>query len=309
MKKKIAILLNHKTVSSWQMTREQAEYLAQKMPDYEVELCLNKETFLTALPEAEIVLTWEFRQEWVPRAKKLKILATPAAGKDYFQVEFPPNVRRIHGQFHGAFMAETALGMLLGMRRGLLPMASNWQQEVWPRTQMAAVMRPLSSSTTMVLGFGKIGQSVGKILKPLQNRILGVRYHENREKRSWMSKEDRVLCGNEWLDYLPEVDQLVAVLPRSSSTDHIIDEKVLSALPKHAVFCNLGRGNAVDEEALCAALRRGDIAGACLDVFQEEPLPAESPIRNCPNLWWQPHSSAIVPNYLNCFVDDFIRQL
>ena len=64
-----------------------------------------------------------------------------------------------------------------------------------------------------------------------------------------------------------------------------------------------------DEDALVEALRQGRLAGACLDVFREEPLPAASPLRHCPNLWRLPHASAISPDYLDLFVDDLAAQL
>ena len=91
-------------------------------------------------------------------------------------------------------------------------------------------------------------------------------------------------------------------LPGTEGTDRLIDRRRLALLPPTATLCNVGRGNALDEEALVAALRGNRLAGASLDVFREEPLPLPSPLRTCPNLWLMPHASAIAPDYLDLFV-------
>jgi phosphoglycerate dehydrogenase-like enzyme len=89
------------------------------------------------------------------------------------------------------------------------------------------------------------------------------------------------------------LDYLVSVLPRTRDTNKIVDERLLNALPRHAVFVNVGRGNAVDEDALAKALKEGRLAAAILDVFEQEPVPPEHPFWSTPNLYMTYHTSAI----------------
>ena len=88
------------------------------------------------------------------------------------------------------------------------------------------------------------------------------------------------------------LDYLVSILPNTKETKKIVDAKVLNTLPPHAVFVNVGRGSAVDEPALIAALQGNKIAGAILDVFEQEPLPKEHPFWDAPNLTMTFHTSA-----------------
>ena len=99
------------------------------------------------------------------------------------------------------------------------------------------------------------------------------------------------------------------VQPRTSKTDGFLSRERLALLPPRACLCNLGRGNAVDEAALAAALRGGALAGAALDVLREEPLPGDSPLRSCPNLWITPHSSAFSQGYMDLYADELAERL
>jgi len=107
---------------------------------------------------------------------------------------------------------------------------------------------------------------------------------------------------------LVETDFLVVCLPRSGETDHIIGARRLRLLPTGAVVINVGRGNAIDEASLAAMLEAHRLGGAYLDVYEQEPLPEDSPLRSAPNVLLMPHASAISPNYLDLFVEEFIQR-
>lgn len=94
-------------------------------------------------------------------------------------------------------------------------------------------------------------------------------------------------------EFLGGLDYLVSTLPGSSGTERLLDEAALAQLPAHAYLVNVGRGNVVDDDALIAALRDGKLAGAALDVFDEEPVPTDSPLWHAPNLSITAHIAAI----------------
>ncbi len=304
----LAVYLNHPVVSAWDITAEQAGELQSLFPRHPVRICRDEAGLLAALPSAEIVLTWTFRQEWFARAPYLRVVATPAAGRDYFQVEWPPGVRAVNGQFHGALMAETAVGLLLAMTRGLFAAVHTYRDLPWPRREVSETMRPLRGSRVLILGFGHIGQWIGRLLKPFGVTIRGIRRQVQAPRPDWFAAGDAVVGPEDLEAELPLSDHVVVVLPADKTTDSLLDRRRLALLPAHATLVNLGRGNCLDEEALMDMLREGRLAGASLDVMRQEPLPADSPLRDCPRLWLFPHSSAISPNYLNLFFRDFRRQ-
>ncbi len=308
--KTLAVFLEHPGLSSLTMTPSQAVALAKALgPATRVTHCRTQEEFLSTLPLADWVATWTFRQEWFALAPRLRLVSTPAAGTDYFTVEWPEGVLHWNGAFHGEFMGETALAMLLGMCRGILPAVTTYRQEAWPRSQVDARMRPLRGATVTICGFGHIGRWIGRLLKPLGTRILGVARHPGHLPPEYFTPGDQCHCLAELDALLPHTDHLILVLPRSPETNHFLDRRRLALLPPHATVCNLGRGNAVDETALVEALSQGRLAGACLDVCQQEPLPAESPLRQCPNLWITPHSSAFSPSYMDAYRQELVRRI
>ncbi len=302
-----AVHISHRQVPGWNFTERHAAQLAEAIPGLEVRICRSDEDFLAVLPDARVALVWHFLPEWLPHASELRLLATPAAGRDYFQADFPGCLELSYGQFHGSLMAETVVGMILAMCRGILPAASLQTTAAWPRQELAATIRPLRGSRVTILGFGHIGLHIGHLLKPFGVRLTGVRRTVG-SPPPFFEEGDSLVPVADIDSVLPQTDHLVLCLPASPETDGLLDRRRLGLLPATATLCNVGRGNVLDEEALVEALQGGTLAGACLDVFRQEPLPLPSPLRTCPNLWLLPHASAIAPNYLDLFVAEFIRR-
>ncbi|MDX9979574.1 MAG: D-2-hydroxyacid dehydrogenase [Lentisphaeria bacterium] len=300
-----AVHITHPDVPGWNFAERHAVQLAAAIPGADVRICRSEKEFLAVLPEAQVALVWHFRPEWIPLAANLRLLGTPAAGQDYFPGDLlPARIERCYGRFHGLLMGETVVGMLLGMCRGLLPAAVLQTANPWPRREIAAAMRPLRGARVTILGFGHIGRHAARLLKPFGVHLTGIR-RSPAPAPPFLEAVDRVLGPAELDRVLPETDHLVLCLPAAAETDGLMDRRRLELLPPGATLCNVGRGNALDEEALLDGLREGRLAGACLDVFRQEPLPPDSPLRTCPNLWIMPHAAAIAPNYLDLFVTEF----
>ena len=308
----VAIHLIHPSVSCWNFGERHLEKLRTSLPRETFVRCESSTEFLSALPEAEIALVWTFRQEWLDCARRLRWIVTPAAGRDYFRIRAPAGVDIDYGSFQGEVMAETVLGMMLTQVRGLhlatgMRLRQGSIEDPWPRAKFDRQARPLRGSHLVILGFGNIGRWVGRLAKPFGVRITGVSSNPG-ARPDYFDAEDTQLPVGRLDEVLPETDHLVLTLPGGSSTRHIIDARRLALLPSHAVVYNVGRGNAIDEKALVAALRDARIAGAALDVYEREPLPPDSPLRHCPGVLLLPHASAISPNYLDLFVDEFVEK-
>jgi phosphoglycerate dehydrogenase-like enzyme len=302
---RVAVWL-HAAVPAFALTAVQADRLRRALPGATVTVYDSEEAFAQGLADAEMGIGWRFRQAWIDAAPRLQWLATPAAGRDYFQLTLRPGIRMTYGTFQGPLMAETVAGMVLGESRGLLEgVRLQTTGEVWPREALAPRLRSVRGTHAVIVGFGRIGEWVGRLLKPFGVRVTGIRRHPDADPRpSWMGAEDRILPAAQLDAALADADHVILVLPRSAQTDRLMDAGRLALMPRRAVLYNVGRGNAVDEDALMWALCDGRLRGACLDVFSREPLPPDSPLLQTPNLYRMPHLAAVAPEYLDDYIDE-----
>jgi len=318
---KIAVFITHPDISMWHFSPQNTQRLQTGCPQAEIVVCRDSESFKSALADAEIALTWVFKEEWFGLARRLRWLVTPAAGREYLKSKPPPGVRLVFGSFHGKLIAETVLGMMLGHCRGLFS-ALRMQDQAWPRATLAAHMTPLRETHAVILGFGHVGQWVARMAKPFGVRITGIRRTvtpaiADREPdlgssahiEQWLDANDVIRPMSELDAVLPTADHLILVLPGDASTNHLINAQRLALLPQHAVIYNVGRGNSIDESALVDALHNHRLAAAYLDVFAQEPLPADSPLRRCHNIFLLPHLSAAAPTYLDHFIDELAARI
>lgn len=258
----------------------------------EVRAVRSERAFLRELPGATHAVVWEFRKDWFARAKNLRVLATPGAGRELLppDAEMPRGVVRVNGAFHGAIMSETVLACILAHARGLYA-AYDFQRAgvLWPRGEMSPFCTRVAGTRAVVLGYGKIGRAIGAKLTALGVEVVGIR-------RANFAELKPALRSARWL---------VVVLPGDTGTDGLVDAAVLRAMRRDAVLVNVGRGNAVDEAALASALRARRIAGAYLDVFRNEPLTSDAPLAgDLPGLVRLPHASALAPDYLELFFNE-----
>lgn len=304
---RIVTFLEHPDVPAWTFTQAHAERLRAALPGASVTVCHDEAAFLAALPEATVALVWRFEQAWLERAPHLRHLFTPAAGRDYFRLEPRPGLRITYGSFHGRIMGETVAALLLAEFRGVAECLRR-ADEPWPVAAVAPRQRTLRGAHVVILGFGHIGEWIGRLLKPFGVRLTGVRRRPGR-RPAYFDQQDLVISAGGLDAVLHEADALVLALPGGPETDRILDARRLALLPSRAVLCNVGRGNAVDHAALAEALVAGRLAAACLDVFAVEPLPADAPLRRAPHLTLMPHISAVAPEYLDLFLDEVIAEL
>lgn len=276
----------------FQPTEAQIALLAKRIGG-DVRSCLDEAEFLRLLPSATAAIVWRFEQAWFEHAPNLRHIFTPAAGRDYFRIVPPQGVELHYGDFHGAIMAETALGAIISCSHGLY--AELMRDSEWPRLETVPLSRRLHGATVAILGYGNIGRALGALLKPFGAKVVGMRRRADPASGT---------IGPEGLDDLLRVaDHVVCFLPSGPETTNLLDARRIALMKKSAFLYNFGRGNLIDEDALAYALNAGRLAGAVLDVFKEEPLPASSPLRTARNCRLYPHSSAFSPDYLDLYFD------
>jgi phosphoglycerate dehydrogenase-like enzyme len=303
----IAVWLTHKKVAAWNFSEAHRLRLEKALPGVRVRLCRSKEEFLAALPSATAALVWVMKQEWLAGADKLRLIVTPTAGKDFFSITLPPRISLHYSSFHGHIIAETVLGMMLCHARGLLTACRLQERNPWPLMEVCRGQRLLRGSRLTILGFGSIGTHIARLAGACGVRITAVRRSEVASP-PWFGPDDRMARPEELDHILPATDHLVLCLPRSPESDNVLDARRIGLLPQQSAVYNVGRGNAVDETALAAALKDGRLGAAYLDVFREEPLAESSPLRKCPNCLIMPHAAGVAPEFMDLFIDEFLAR-
>ena len=186
---------------------------------------------------------------------------------------------------HGGTLAEFALFAVLAGAKDLPRLRADQDQRVWPERWE---MRQIDEMTVLVVGLGGIGAECARRFDALGARVWGT-------SRSGRPVEgvDRLIAPDELEDAVGEVDAIVVTLPGTEQTRHLIGEEVLRAVKPGVILTNVGRGSVVDETALLSALDDGRVGFAGLDVFEEEPLPADSPLWAHPRVLVSPHTAAL----------------
>ncbi len=202
----------------------------------------------------------------------------------------------------GPQMSEYVIGYLLAHQQRVLERMQEQQQHNW----FKGLSGTLEGKRLGIMGTGSIGQHIAKTASSLDMTVAGL-------SRSGTPQPgfDSVMQADQLHEFLEAIDYLVAILPNTPDTDNLLDAAALRKLPKHAYFINIGRSNVVDDEALIDALRNNRLAGAALDVFDEEPVPKDSPLWDTPNLTITAHVAAVsYPSIIvPIFVDNYRRYL
>lgn len=297
---KLLVYLTHPHVEPWNFKPEHKEILEAQVSGLEVTVCYHSAEFLERLPDAEAVAVWYFKKEWLSKAPYLKLVATPAAGKDWIDVEPNENLKISFGGFHGLMIAESVTGAILYFCKAFSFSSAMQSKRKWATKKVSDCIQSLYGANVTILGFGKIGTTIGKVLKPFGCTITGVK-RSPAPPPDYFSDEDRMVTT----DHLPEVlkttDHLILVLPGGNDNQGIFTREHFKMLPSSCYVYSVGRGNVYKEEDLVDALSKGEIAGAYLDVFEKEPLPEESLLWNMENVLLQPHICAASPQYLELF--------
>ncbi len=183
-------------------------------------------------------------------------------------------------------IAQSTIAALLALSRGFPAYADAQRRHAWE--QADDERRPdLLEQTLVVFGLGAIGSAIARIAQAIGMHVVGVRRGPAREG----DPVDELRHPDALASLLPRADWLALACPLTPETRGLFDAEAFAAMPRGAHVLNIARGPVVDEQALIEALRTGQIGGAYLDVFEEEPLPEESPLWDMPRVIVTPHNS------------------
>lgn len=231
------------------------------------------------------------------------IIDLPSLGKEVLVT----NIRGIHG----APVSEATIAYMLSLARDMPRSVHAQDRSAWER----APSKLLAGKTVGILGVGLIAEYLAPICKQFGMTVVGIS-STLRETKGF----DRMVTRDDLVKVAPELDFLVALIPMSADTRNIVGEKVFKAMKPSAYLVNVARGGVVDEPALIKALESGQIAGAALDVFSEEPLPPANPLWKTRNVTIYPHLGGYSDGYegramptieknMRCFLSNDLKNM
>ena len=273
-----------------------AQRLATNFPQLKIVRLTDYENFESEISDAEIAFTFALHAEQLQAARKLRWIHSPAAAVHQFL--FPEfvnsdviltNARDVHGPV----VAEHAIALIFALAKKI-PQAMRFQQQhVWGQEiAWRAGQRPreVAGATLGLVGLGSIGRSVAKHAATLGMHVISARKHPEHAKPEFVHE---VLSCSRLDELLARSDYVVLAVPVTHATKGMIGGPQLAKMKPDACLINVGRGALIDESALIESLRERKIGGTALDVFEQEPLPSDSPLWDLENLLITPHTAGM----------------
>jgi phosphoglycerate dehydrogenase-like enzyme len=277
-------------------------------PLAELRTAWNADALAGAIADADALFAWGARRAWLEavfdRGERLRWIQSASDGVDGLLfpalIESDVEVTNARGVFDDA-IAEWAIAAFCAFATGLHRSITDTIAGRWVGDR---ARRRVAGSTLCVIGPGPIGRAAARRARDLGMRVTAV-------GRS--AREDELLGTvhdpSEISVALADADFVLDALPLAPGTERFVDAEVVAAMKEGAIFANVGRGRTVDQAALVDALRAGHLGGAALDVFEEEPLPPDSPLWTLPNAIVSPHVCGDVAGWEEEVVGVFVDNL
>lgn len=283
---KIKVLITYKGLSE-----DHIQQIRDVSDKIEVEKATDEESVLDAVRDTEVIFG-RFNKEMLLASKKLRWVQVPSAGVDrYLYPEFLDSqvILTSSSGVHRMPISEMIFAMMLALAKRL---------HQFMRFQMEAKWNwlapdELAGKTIGILGLGNVGMETASKAKCFGMKVLALKKKQIRRP----SYVDEILGPEDLNCLLRESDYVVVTVPLTSETYHMISEEELKLMKPSAYVINIARGAVIDNKALVKALKEGWIAGAGLDVFEEEPLPEDSEFWRLENVVITPHVAGATPHY------------
>ncbi len=312
MTRATVVIFTESSFAFWCFPEDQLTMLRQRFPDVTFHLVRTEAQLLRVLPQADVYLGWQFRPEWLPHAPRLRWIHSPAAGVRrliFPEMQRSPIVITNARGVHATVIAEHVIGAMILVYRKFLQCFIHQRQRYWGNHALIADppgLLELAGRTVLIYGYGTIGQAIGRRAHALDMTVWAVRRHPDRSS----PYAHRVGRLEDSLDWLSDADFVVVCMPYTDETREWFDRSRFERMRPTAVFINVARGHLVREPDLLEALQQKRIRAAVLDVFQEEPLPPDSPFWTCDNVLITPHVAGVATDrHWHRVIEQFAQNL
>jgi phosphoglycerate dehydrogenase-like enzyme len=279
--------------------------IKERLPDATVFQEFNRSAIEQRMPEVDVlVISGAWHDSLLEHAERLKWIQSISAGIDQFPLE---ELKRRGIRLSNAAgvnanaVSEHAIALILALARRLLEARDNQQRRHWRPmiSDPAAREDELNGKTLGIVGLGAIGNRIARFAKTFDMRVVGVKGNPV----TYQGMADDVLPPGRLGDLLDVADFVVLCCPLKQETTHLIGTVELKQMRRSAFLINVARGPVVVEADLISALQAREIAGAALDVTVDEPLGADSPLWEIPEVLITPHSAGETRQYERRLVD------
>ena len=273
------------------ITEERFAAAAAKYPDVAAELDVfidwDEDNFRESMADAQVLVCWDLPTEDLASiAPDLRWIHIIGAGVEHLcpMDWLPPEVTVVNNRgTHAAKGGEWGLMAVLMLHNRMPAVIANQQRAHWE----SLYSTPMAGQTVLVIGTGHIGAGIAERCRLLGMRTIGVSRHGKK-----LACLDEAHTQDALDELLPRADYVVMATPLTPETNQLLNASRLQSLRRGAGIVNVGRGATMDYVAMAKLLESGHLGGAVIDVFEEEPLPSDSPLWSCPNLVVTPHISA-----------------
>lgn len=305
------LIVHYHRFELWHAPTWLRQRLQEAFPKFIVDQLQSYDRVPEEIVDTDVFVGWSLRPEQFVIAKKLKWIHSPAAA--VHQLMYPEliNSKVILTNstgVHGPVVAEHAIAVILALAKRL-PQAMHYQSKrIWAQELLwneHPRPREVAGSTVLVVGMGGIGREFAARAKALGMKVIAIR--ENPAKGA--GPADEVYGLAQINELLPRADFVLLCTPVTPATTGIINRERLNKMKFGAYLINVARGPLIDDPALIDALREQRIAGAALDVFTEEPLPADSPFWSLQNVLITPHTAAVTEKLWERHYDLIVENL
>lgn len=258
---------------------------------------------LAAHPETDAICTLRPPDNLHEVAPNLEWVALASAGADHVlrqpwtHAPQTPRFITTASGVHAIPISEHVFSAMLLWARQWPEMLKLQARREWPNEagKQALAGRELAGATLLVVGLGAIGRRIAQLGRAFGMRVIAT--HRQVAATASDPDVDVLLTMDRLAEALAQADYVALAVPSTADTHHLIGAEQLAQMKQGALLINIARGEVVDEPALIAALKRGPIGGAALDVTEQEPLPSASPLWRMPNVIISPHVSGRTPHY------------
>jgi phosphoglycerate dehydrogenase-like enzyme len=292
---KLLIVVHH-WLDLWNVPAWFVDRLLLEFPGLKIVQRDNYDDAEEDLRDAEVIFAISLGPAQLAAAPKLRWIHAPSAAVHHLlfpQLVESDVVVTNSREVHGTVVAEHVMGLIFALAKKIPQAVKLQQKHVWGQETMwnkGPHPREIAGATLGLIGVGSIGRRVAEMASALGMRVIAVREHVEKGTPAGV---DAVFSASALDEMLRQSDYVVLAAPLISATRGLIDADRLAVMKPDACLINVGRGEQVDEAALIEALGERRIAGAALDVFQREPLPADSPLWSVENLLITPHTASI----------------
>lgn len=268
----------------------------------------------SAVRQANVLYSWQVPDNVPAETPHLQWIELPSAGTDHLHGSpaWKSDIPIVSSAgIHAVPMTEHFFAMLLALARQIPWLVRQQDRQVWSHDlDRHHPLIEVRGQTLAIVGWGKIGESIAHIAAAFGMRVIGTRYSVSVPREVPVDVQpysdpprvepddlppDIVYPAAQLHDVLAQSDMVLSLLPATEETRHTFGAAEFASMKKGALFFNLGRGTVVDEAALNTALSSGRLAGAGLDVFEDEPLPRTSPLWRRSNVIVSPHVGGVSP--------------